>query len=406
MFLSHLKKIRPNLLPIIILSVCLLVTNSANSGEWSGYIAAEYRNFPHDALDSRQYDNNISFIIEPEYHHKIDGSYESITFTPFIHIDQHDNERTHFDIRELMWQKAAKDWELRAGIGKVFWGVTESQHLVDVINQTDLVEGPDGEDKLGQPMINLALVRDWGTIDFFLLPGFRERTFPEQEGRLRTSLRVDTEQAVYESSRGKRHVDAAIRWSHNIGILDIGLSHFYGTSRDPRLVVGTDSNGSAVLVPYYDIVHQTGLDMQVTSDSWLLKLETIHRSGQGETFNAVTAGLEYTFYGLGSSSKDLGMLFEYSYDDRRQNSPALFQDDVMAGVRLVFNDVNNTEALFGVIYDRHYGSKGLTLEASRRFGDSIKVSVEARTWHETHASDPLNQFRHDDYFQAELAWYY
>ena len=376
------------------------------AGEWSGYIAAEYRTFPHEATDNRQYNDNVSFVIEPEYYHEINGSYESITFTPFIRVDQHDNERTHFDIRELMWQKAANDWELRVGIGKVFWGVTESQHLVDIINQTDLVENTDGEDKLGQPMINFALVRDWGTLDFFLLPGFRERTFSEVEGRLRTNPRVDTEQAVYESSHGKRHVDAAIRWSHNIGIMDIGLSHFYGTSRDPRLVVGTDSGGSMVLVPHYDIIHQTGLDMQMTSGSWLWKLEAIHRSGQGETFNATTAGFEYTFYGLGDSSNDLGVLLEYSYDDRRQNAPAVFQDDVMAGMRLTLNDVNDTEALFGVIYDRHHGSKGLNLEASRRFGDSVKVSVEARTYHETPASDSLSQFRNDDYFQAEMAWHY
>ena len=104
------------------------------------------------------------------------------------------------------------------GIGKVFWGVTESQHLVDVINQTDLVENMDGEEKLGQPMINFALVRDWGTVDFFLLPGSRERTFPEAEGRLRTTPRVDVEQAVYESSRGKRHIDEAIRRPQNIRI--------------------------------------------------------------------------------------------------------------------------------------------------------------------------------------------
>ena len=394
------------MLTLAVATMSLLFVNPVVAGEWSGYIAAEYRSFPHDTADSRQYDDNFSFVIEPEYHHKIDGSYESITFIPFIRVDQHDNERTHFDIRELMWQKAAQDWELRTGIGKVFWGVTESQHLVDIINQTDLVNAPDGEDKLGQPMINFALVRDWGTIDFFLLPGFRERTFSENEGRLRTNPRVDTEQAVYESAHGKRHIDVAVRWAHNIGIMDIGLSHFYGTSREPRLVLGTDSAGDTVFVPHYDLINQTGLDMQITSGGWLWKLETIHRSGQGETFNAATAGFEYTFYGLGNSNKDLGVLFEYSYDDRRQNSPSLFQDDVMLGARLTFNDVNDTEALLGVIYDRYYKSKGLNLEASRRFGDSIKVSVEARTYHETPASDPLNQFRNDDYFQAELAWHY
>ena len=53
------------------------------------------------------------------------------------------------------------------GIDKVFWGVIESRHLVDYINQTDGVEDVDGEDKLGQPMINLGLQRDWGDLIFF-----------------------------------------------------------------------------------------------------------------------------------------------------------------------------------------------------------------------------------------------
>ena len=47
---------------------------------------------------------------------------------------------------------------MRLGLRKVYWGVTESQHLVDVINQTEGVENLDGEDKLGQPMLNLALI--------------------------------------------------------------------------------------------------------------------------------------------------------------------------------------------------------------------------------------------------------
>ncbi len=88
---------------------------------------------------------------------------------------------------------------MRAGIGKVFWGVTEALHLVDIINQTDLVENPDGEQKLGQPLLKFSLERDWGILDFYALPGFRERTFPGEAGRLRTHPRVDTDLASYAS---------------------------------------------------------------------------------------------------------------------------------------------------------------------------------------------------------------
>ena len=59
-------------------------------------------------------------------------------------------------------------------------GVTESRHLVDVLNQVDGVEDIDEEDRLGQPMINISTQRDWGSVDLFVLPGFRERTFAGQ----------------------------------------------------------------------------------------------------------------------------------------------------------------------------------------------------------------------------------
>jgi hypothetical protein len=73
-------------------------------------------------------------------------------------------------VRELVWLKVSDTWELRAGTSKVFWGVAESQQLADNINQTDLVEDIDQEDKLGQPLVNLSLVRDWGNLDLFVLP--------------------------------------------------------------------------------------------------------------------------------------------------------------------------------------------------------------------------------------------
>ncbi|MFA0280087.1 hypothetical protein AB4489_26825, partial [Vibrio sp. 10N.222.55.F8] len=101
------------------------------------------------------------------------------------------------------------DYELRAGVGKVFWGVTESAHLVDVVNQTDAIESVDGESKLGQSMVHFTSIKDWGTIDAMLLPYFRERTFAGEDGRLRTPVPV-SDDALYESSREEKHVDVAL----------------------------------------------------------------------------------------------------------------------------------------------------------------------------------------------------
>ena len=101
----------------------------------------------------------------------------------------------------------------------------EATHLVDIINQTDHVVNLDVEDKLGQPMLNLSLIRDGGVVDLLVLPGFRERTFPTMASRPRFAIPVDND-VVYESGAGDLHTDLATRWSHSIGTFDIGLAHY------------------------------------------------------------------------------------------------------------------------------------------------------------------------------------
>ena len=107
--------------------------------------------------------------------------------------------------------------ESRIGIRKEFWGVTETFHRVDIINQTDSVESFDGEDKLGQPMINISLETLSGSIDFFALLGSRERTFAGRFGRLRTPIVVDTDHPIYES--GASHLSPHLFHSSNGSII-------------------------------------------------------------------------------------------------------------------------------------------------------------------------------------------
>ena len=73
------------------------------------------------------------------------------------------------------------------------------------------------------PLENLSLIRDWGTLDLFVLPGFSERTFPGRAGRLSSFPQVDSDQVSYESSSEQAHVDYAIRWSHVLDDWELGL---------------------------------------------------------------------------------------------------------------------------------------------------------------------------------------
>ena len=391
---------------MVFMSICLTQNPIALAGEWSGQVGVEYRGFVYEPLFAEQHRNYFSLYAQPEYRHRWDNDKQGFVFVPFARLAQYDEQRTHADIRELSWFKAGEGYEWRAGIRKVFWGVTESQHLVDIINQTDLVENIDGEEKLGQPMINLALIRAWGTLDLYILTGSRERTFPGREGRLRTALAVDTEQAVYESSRGRRRLDYAARWHKSLGNWEVGLAHFAGTAREPRLLLGLGSDGTPALIPYYDVIDQTSLDVQMTQGAWLWKLETIRRAGQGPTYAALTAGFEYTISGVFDSGIDVGLLAEYLYDDRGTTAPTPFQNDVFAGVRLAFNDAASSEALLGAIVDRDSDARIVSVEASRRFGKSTKLSLEGRWFHGMPATDLLYSQRRDDYLQLELTYYF
>ncbi len=390
----------------VLFAVWMLSFGAIAAGEWSGYLATEARLFQHDPADARQAGNSLSFAFQPEYYKEWDKGYQSFTFVPFIRVDGVDSERSHFDIRELTWLKAERDWELRLGMRRVFWGVTESRHLVDIINQTDLVENLDGEDKLGQPMLNLALIRDWGTLDFYVLPGFRERTFAGAKGRFRSALTVDTDQTRYTSAAGDKRIDWAVRWSHSIDDWEFGLSHFSGTNRDPQLVLGL-KGVQPVLIPVYHTIDQTSLDTQLIVEDWLWKLELALRNGEPEgSYVAAVGGFEYTIVGIADTDFDLGVIGEYLFDDRFEAAPQPFQNDVLVGFRLTANDAQSSELLFGMIQDLDGGGRSFNLEASRRLGDSMKLSVEWRIFSDTDRADPLNVFADDDHVQAELAWYF
>ena len=379
----------------------------AQTVEVSGYFALESRLFPQSPLLPEQYSGtNFSFSAQPEFYGEWSQGDQSLLFVPFVRVDQHDGNRTHLDIRELYWQRIWRNWELSIGLRKIFWGVTESQHLVDIINQSDSLENLDVEDKLGQPMVNLSAIRSFGTVNFFLMPYFRERPFLQSDARLRQPVRIDTDRAEYESGREQWHLDWAVRWFHTIGIFDIGLSHFSGTARAPVFEPTQSESGELILTPFYNTIDQTGLDMQTTTGGWLLKLEAINRFGEGERFWASVGGFEYTFANIKSSGIDLGVLFEYHYDERGKTATTPFDDDLFFGSRLAFNDVQSTNILAGALIDRDSGSTFLNIEASRRLGNRYRLEVELRSFLGASEQDLLYGLRKDHYLQIELAQYF
>ena len=394
--------------PLVLLPLFVYVQPAASEAlfEFSGSAELELTIYADNGLFPRQdYKSNASVAVEPELYWEWNDGNDSVTFTPFVRADERDAERSHGDIRELSWVRAGDLWEFRTGIRKVFWGVTEFTHLVDVINQTDSVDSFDGEEKLGQPMFNVSRVTDWGIIDGFVLLGFRERTFAGSDGRLRSGVLVDTERASFESSDEKEHVDYSLRWSHSVDVFDIGVYWFDGTDRTP-IFQPQSIAGNAVLTPYYQQVSQWGVDLQATVDSWLWKFEGLHKESDLERYLATQAGFEYTLYGINKSFADVGLLLEYGWDERGIQASSVSQNDIYVGARLTLNDVNDTALLIGGSYDVDFHSRSLLIEASRRLNDYWTISLEGLLFTAKNANDIVASLDQDDRLQLTLERYF
>jgi hypothetical protein len=414
---------------LLIISV-LLSTNLVQAADFeiSGYAGFEWREHfeggQFNDANNTQADRQLGLTIEPEMVWSLADGEHTIVFKPYARLDSEDEERSHADIRELSWMTYGDDWELTAGLSKVYWGVTESQHLVDIINQTDFVEAPDGEDKLGQPMIKFTAIRDWGTVTGFVLPGFRERTFPGEQGRFRTALLIDTDNAEYQAGEEDAHVDYAVRWNHTIDAYDVGVSWFNGTSRDP---IFAPNRTFDALLPFYSQINQLGLDLQATLGSWLWKFEAIHRTYDDsvkdsfadlgvltqsdfgvEDYAATTGGFEYTFYGPFETVWDWGVLAEYQYDSRANRSIVLGQNDAFLGSRIAFNDAASSAILAGISRDLNStGTQSFVMEFATRINQGLILNVDVFLPMSNGDDDNVSyQFKRDDYVQLSLNYYY
>lgn len=439
--------------PVLIAAAMLASLPAAADDGWSGELRGDYRYFPKPSSQT-QTQSDITALIDSfysqlaaqgvntatlpssssvaaaiisttpaqhqpgatlnlAYQKTLDGD-SRFTFKGFARYDGMDPERTHADIRELMWTSKLQDgsdkpWDIRVGVGKVFWGTAESNHLVDIVNSTDAVENIDGSEKLGQPMVRLSKGTRWGTWDFLLLPYFRPPTASGPEGRLRPPTAMTEVPVRYNRALDELFPSWVARWSQRFSKADVGAYYFQGTNRDVRIssdpTVITDSNPLG-LIANYDWIRQWGVDANYLLGDFTFKGEYMSRFTPVDHFQAVVGGFEYTFSGLFGSDMDLNVVVERSVDTRGQNSIALLQNDNFYGLRLAFNDVQSTQIKVGLMHDRGDGSKSIRVEATRRWSDSVNLRLEGQFFRSVAQGNPLFIIQDDSYLQLSAIFFF
>lgn len=403
-------------------SICLLPSSFAGFAhandniQFSGTIALESRWF----WDSANFDfvsRDAGFanggVVKPEVDVDV-GENSSLRLSGFYRYDDMDTARTHGDVQEayLVHYRPTPlgELEIRVGLDRTFWGVAESNHLIDIVNQTDLVENPNEEFKLGQPMIHLTLSSDSGIFELFGLPFHRQRTFPSLEGRLGFPFLIDTDNVLYESTDHERHFDVAFRYSHQFGSLDAGISGFVGTNREPFFVPNLISSLPLSFSPLYTQISQTSIDLRLQQGGWLLKFEGLRRTGalnrlgNSENYKAFVGGCEYSFFSLFGTSADMTLVAEWSFDERRERAPTRFDNDLFIASRVRFNDFQGTTITASVLLGNDNDSSISSVEFSRRFSERISLAVELVMLNEIATDDVLYSLKNDSYLELGVSY--
>ncbi|MEN7344219.1 MAG: hypothetical protein AAAFM81_14810 [Pseudomonadota bacterium] len=396
----------------VALSAITAASPVAHAVDYEGELGASARWFVQSTDDPRQSVQDFSVSGELRLNHRFDDRRQSFDLAITGRIDSDDGERSQWDIGTLTWRYQWRHAAVSVGLDKVFWGTTESLHLVDVINQTNRVDELDGDSKLGQPMLRLSFTPGRHELDLFVLPRFREQRLPGSRGRLRGPLQLIDANPGFESDKGNQHLDLAVRYGSYIGGLSYALSHFSGTARTPLLRLSPSQTPFELptLRPLYFLTDRTGLELSLVTGDWLWKLEALSARDDLQRYLAAVGGFELTLPAIAGTSMDLGLILEYQYDsrssDRLLQSVSVANDDLVAGLRIGANDFAGSELLALYSYDRQSNGRIASIEASRRFGNNWRGSLEARFFSGQSDVDALSVFANEDHWQLTITRFF
>ena len=91
---------------------------------------------------------------------------------------------------------------------------------------------------------------------------------------------------------------------------------------------------------------------------------------------------------------------------KRKAPITVFDNDTFLGIRLAFNDIQDTEILGGSIIDNETGELFVLLEASRRIGQNWKLDLETRLFFNTDSNSPADAFSNDGFISLNVSRFF
>jgi hypothetical protein len=391
-----------------------------------GQIALEGRVFLPDD-DATTDDYGLGLFSRLEWSHAHDPWQERLRIMG--RLDAVDEGRDRVVLEEAWVQYWRGRLRLRLGADIVNWTATEAFHPADVINARNLDSDLENYEKVGEPMLLVALsVLEDTTLELYLMPGYMAAILPSERSRLRlVPAGADVGGRLLVDRNGRFTGDvigpqAALRARTVWGSADLSLHVLEHMDRSQPLVV-TDP-GTERLHAVFLTVRQVGLTYSQVFGSLIAKLEASYRDfvrvEDTQRFGAlpdrdhttVALGFEYGLvHDAGSESTLLAeaqSVFGLSESERYQVNP--FQRDLLLGYRFAWNDEQSRSLLVSGIFDLERGGEYLlNVTYEQRIGETWGVELGARLISaESNGDSPfgLSPLRDADLLRAVLSRYF
>lgn len=358
----------------------------------SGFGEVELTAFPLAPRFERQSDEWLQQSIAGSVQYAQDvGARGEALVEIFARYDKIDEQRSYVDVQRAHLAHFGDTVSLRAGVLNETWGVLELENIVDIVNQRNTAEDFRADAKLGQPGVKLSFpVFSFGQADLYYLPYPRRRPFAGDNGRFQVAAIPIDDDDVFRTSAAQDGVErwvkqGAGRLQFLFGGVEVAVSHFHGTSRDPAFDVALDGVTPVALTPTYERIDQSGIELRAIALGNVLKAEAFRRTEKGSlddsgAFYGAAAGIERDFVRVFGSDVDLTLFGEYYYDDRDMANgavaPVPLDNDIFIGGRLGFNDLADTQLLLTSTTDVDTAATLLALELKRRIGDRLQLTLK------------------------------
>jgi hypothetical protein len=313
-------------------------------------------------------------------------------------IDAIDEERSRVVVEEAWLQYWRGRLKLRLGADIVNWTATEAFHPADVINARNLDSDLENYEKVGEPMLLMALsLFEDTSVELYVMPAYMSPILTSRRSRLRpvaADAVLGGRVLVDRSGRYTSDVlgpQAALRVRAVWGSADISVHALEHMDRSqPLVVVDPDTDRlHAVFVS----VRQVGATYSQVFGSLITKLEASYRnfvrvrdtarfgSLPDRDHVTVAAGLEYGF--VHDSGSESTLIAEaqavFGLPERQRIEVNPFQRDLLLGYRFAFNDEDSKELRLSTIIDLERDSEYL-LNATyqQRLGETWGLELGAR----------------------------